>query len=328
MTKILVTGGAGYIGSRLVPELLAKNYEVRVIDSLMYGQQSLLPFFSNNNFEFILGDIRDRSTVEQALAGIDFVVHLAAIVGAPACKQDPKLAKEVNLDATILLKSCMSESQGLIFASTGSNYGVVEGICTETTPLRPISEYGITKTAAERSLVDYGDAIIYRYATAFGLSQRLRLDLLINNLAFQALKTGQLELYEAEFRRTFIHVSDIAYSFVHALENYERMNGEVYNAGHERMNYTKREVATMIQKKVGCLVEYANNGTDPDQRDYEVSYEKIRATGFETKVDLSSGIDELVKAYPMIHQRDGKARHMSSSQMSNVQSVRKPDHVA
>lgn len=320
MTKILVTGGAGYIGSRLVPELLANNYEVRVLDNLMYGQSSLLPFFSNNCFEFIFGDIRDLRTVRKALAGVHFVVHLAGIVGAPACKQDPKLATEVNLDATVLLQDCMTNLQGLIFASTGSNYGSVAGICTETTPLQPISHYGVTKTAAEKVLLESGNSIIFRYATAFGLSQRVRLDLLINDLTFQALKNGRLDLYEAGFRRTFIHVSDIAHSFVHALQHYEQMRGQVYNVGHERMNFTKREVATMIKEKVGCLVNYASIGTDLDQRDYEVSYEKIRATGFETKVDLSSGIDELIKAYPMIHQTE--SWHNTHNKYSNDQRLR------
>ena len=296
MTRILVTGGAGYVGSRLVPELLANGYEVRVLDNLMYDQTSLLPHFLKDCFEFILGDIRDRNTVTKALTNVNLIIHLAAIVGAPACKQAPKLAKETNQDATILLKDCVSDSQGIIFASTGSNYGAVDGICSERTPLQPLSEYGATKTAAEKALLESGNAIIYRYATAFGLSQRNRLDLLINNLTFQALKYGQLVIYEAGFRRTFIHVYDIARSFLHAVKHYEQMSGQVYNVGHECMNFTKREVATMIQKKVGCRINYAEVGNDPDQRDYEVSYEKIRATGFKTTIDLKSGIDELVKA--------------------------------
>ena len=318
MAKILLTGGAGYVGSRLVPALLAQNYEVRVLDNLMYGQTSLLPYFFDDRFEFIRGDIRDERTIKNALRGVDLLIYLAAIVGAPACKHDPQLAKAVNQDATILLSTYVSDSQGLIYASTGSNYGAVDGICTEDTLLNPLSEYGVTKTAAERALWGRKNVIICRYATAFGLSERLRLDLMVNDLTFQAIRNKQLVVYEADYRRTFIHVYDIARSIIHMLKFFNFMSGEIYNVGHECMNLTKRSIVAMIQEKVKCLVTYASIGSDPDQRDYEVSYGKIRATGFETKVGLEAGIDELVKAYPMINQ-EGIARKQSlHHEMTNV----------
>ena len=300
LARILVTGGAGYVGSMLTPRLLDAGHDVRVLDNLMYRQTSLLPYFLDPRLEFIRGDVRDRDMVKRAVSDVDFVVHLAAIVGAPACARSPELAEAVNYEATVLLDECRNIHQGFIFASTGSNYGAVDGVCTEETPLRPLSVYGVTKTNAEAELLESGNAIVYRFATAFGLSRRLRLDLLINDFAFQAVKNRQLIIYEGGFRRTFIHVQDMASAFVHAIDNYDGMRDEAYNVGHESMNYTKREVAEAIRGRQDYDLYNADVGSDPDQRDYEVSYQKIRNAGFETSITLERGIDELIRGFQMV----------------------------
>jgi len=301
--KVLVTGGAGFIGAVLVPEMLRLGYKVRVLDNLLYGQDSLLGCFYDRSFEFVRGDVCDRPAVTKAVAGCDAVVHLAAIVGAPACRAHPGRAREVNVQGTANLDRARGADVPVIFASTGSVYGAVEGICTEQTPLNPLSVYAETKRDAERLLLDSGNAIAYRFATGFGLSPRLRLDLMVNDFAFQAVKNGYLLLYEKDFRRTFIHVRDMARALIHALENLERMRDEVYNVGNERMNYTKEDVALAIRKKVEYQIYYADVGTDADRRNYTVSFEKVRQAGFETNTSLEEGIDELLRGYEMVSLR-------------------------
>jgi len=298
--RVLVTGGAGFVGSVLVPKLLERGYKVRVVDNMMYGVPSLLPCFINPDFDFIRGDVRDEAVMKRALEDIDVIIHLAAIVGAPACQRDERLAWEVNYGAVELLDDLRSKDQPVIFASTGSVYGRVEGICTEETPVNPLSTYGMTKARAEERLLSSGNVVVYRFATAFGLSPRLRLDLLPNDFTFQAVRNKSLIVYEKHFRRTFIHVTDMARSFIFALENLDRMRDEVYNVGHESMNYTKEEVALKIKEKVDFFLYFADIGSDPDKRDYEVSYEKIRRLGFETKVTMDQGIDELIRGFQMI----------------------------
>lgn len=301
MTKVLVTGGAGYVGSVLIPELLHKGYHVKVLDNLMYNSMSLLPYFVYDNFDFIKGDIRDEKAVQKALQDVDVIVHLAAIVGAPACHRDQRLAEEVNFAGTLNLDKYRSRSQGIIFASTGSNYGAVEnGVCTEQTPLNPLSVYGVTKTNAEQHLLNSGNTVAYRFATAFGLSPRLRLDLMINDFAFQALKNGMLVVYEKHFKRTFIHVRDMARSFLFAVDNFDRLKNEIFNVGSEKANYTKEDICLKIKEKVNYHLYFADVGSDPDQRNYEVSYEKIRSKGFETTISVDKGLEELIKAYRTI----------------------------
>lgn len=298
---VLVTGGAGYVGTLLVNRLIERGDKVTVLDSLLHRSPSLLQHFLNPNFRFIEGDVRDADKVKEALVGTDAVVHLAAIVGAPGCEAEPQLAKEVNHEAVELLISLAGLDRALVYASTGSNYGAVDGICTEETPLNPLSTYGVTKTAGEMAMLDSGRAVCYRFATAFGLSPRMRLDLLINDFTYQAAKNRQLVVYENWARRTFIHVRDMAESFLFALDNYGRMKGEVFNVGGDEMNATKKEVAELINKKVGGFLWFADIGSDPDKRDYEVSYEKIRSYGFSTSIGLDAGIDELIEGYKMIH---------------------------
>lgn len=299
--KILVTGGAGYVGSVLVPDLLAEGHEVRVLDDLSMGGRGLLPCFRYQSFEFRKGDVREQKDLAACLEGVDAVIHLAAVVGAPACKKDPKRAQEVNLDSTRLLDELRSPDQAVLFASTGSNYGAVVGeVCTEETPLNPLTEYGRTKTEAEQLLLEAGNAVCYRFATAFGVSNRLRLDLLVNDFCYQAKRNRNLILYEKGYKRTFIHVRDMSRSFLFALDNLDRMLGEAYNVGHESMNYSKEDVAVMIREKVDYYLHFAEIGHDEDQRNYEVSYKKIRDLGFETTISLEEGIEELLRAIDVV----------------------------
>lgn len=302
--KILVTGGAGYVGSVLVPELLNKGYEVRVLDSLMYGQLSLLPCFINTNFEFLRGDIRNQEAVKKAVDGADCVIHLAAIVGAPACRRDERLAWEVNYEGTVNLDEARDSTQGIVFASTGSVYGTVEGICTEETPPKALSLYGESKMKSEHRLRESGNVVVYRFGTGFGLSPRLRMDLLVNDFAYQALKNRFILLYEKHFRRTFIHVRDMAASLIHAVENFDGMKDEVYNVGDEKLNYTKEELALAIKEKIDFQLYFADIGTDFDKRDYELSYKKIRSAGFQTSISLEEGIEELLKGCQMVSLRN------------------------
>ncbi len=294
--QILVTGGAGYIGSVLVPELLKKKHRVRVLDSLIYHENPLLGYFHDDNFEFVRGDIRDGGTVEKAVDGVDTIIHLAAIVGAPACKKNPRLAEEVNFQGTVNINKARSREQKMFFASTGSVYGKVDTVCTEMSKTNPLSEYGITKLKAEQAVMKKGNAVAYRFATAFGLAPRLRLDLLPNDFTATAIRTKNLIVYDKDFMRTFVHVRDIARAYLFGMEKWNTMKDEVYNIGSEKMNTTKGELAEMIQKKVPFQLFYASKGIpDPDQRDYEVSYEKVRKHGYKTAIDLDKGIDELIR---------------------------------
>jgi nucleoside-diphosphate-sugar epimerase len=277
--KILVTGGAGYVGTALIPKLLDKGYEVTVFDNLMVGGNQLLPFFNKRNFRFVKGDIRDYNALKAVVEANDIIIHLAAIVGFPACRLNPELAKEVNIDGTVnLIKAC-GPNKPILYGSTGSNYGSVTNICTEETPLNPLSLYGETKTQAEKLLVDRGNTIAYRFATAFGVSPRLRLDLLINDFTNKCLRDGYLVVYEKNFMRTFIHVSDIAESFLFGIDNW-------------------------IGNKTNAFIHFEDIGSDADKRNYIVSYDKINQLGFDVKVSLEEGIDEIYKALKVIDFND------------------------
>src|SRR3989344_247757 len=300
--KILVTGGAGYVGSVFVHELLKRDYKVRVLDNLTFGGMGLFDHFNNGNFDVVVGDVRDKETVLKALKGIDAIIHLAAVVGFPACRKKPKEAKEVNYQATVQLNKLRKPEQLLVFASTGSNYGhIPRGYCTENIPLRPISIYGQTKTAAEKAIKKSPNVIIYRFATAFGLSPRLRLDLLVNDFTYQVLKKKYIMVYDKDYKRTFIHVRDMAHSFIFALENAGKMVGEVYNVGDESLNATKEDIINILKKKVDFILHYVESGKgDEDQRNYWVDYSKIKSLGFKTKISLDKGINEMLKAFKVI----------------------------
>lgn len=294
--KILITGGAGYVGTALIPQLLAKNYKVVVYDNLMFGGDAILPFFRDPNFEFIKGDIRDKKSLEKSVKKTDVIIHLAAIVGFPACRKEPELAKAVNVDGTKNLIDVSTKEQLIIYGSTGSNYGTVEDVCTEETPLNPLSLYGQTKTLAEKMILENRKAIAWRFATAFGVSARLRLDLLINDFTHKALTQGYLVVYEKHFMRTFIHVHDMGKVFLFGIENQGRMISNVYNVGNEDMNYSKEEICNMIKEKTEAYIHYADIGEDADKRNYVVSYDKIKNLGYKTTITVEEGINELVRA--------------------------------
>lgn len=296
MKKILVTGGAGYVGTTLVPMLLEKGHEVTVVDNLLFSNgDRMIPFLNSDKFNFVKGDVRDLSLMRSLIIDKDVVIHLAAYVGFPICRlKGERESYSLNTDATRKLIEIMSEDQYLLFGSTGSNYGEVIGLCTEETPLNPLSIYGKTKTEAERIVMSRKNSTAFRFATAFGISPRMRLDLLVNDLTYKAITEGYAVIYESHFLRTFIHIRDLARSFVFAIENQDKMSGEVYNVGSNKMNYTKREVCDLIKEEIPeAFFHHASIKEDPDKRNYKVSYDKINSLGFEVEVDLKTGIREI-----------------------------------
>lgn len=292
--KVLVTGGAGYVGSLLIPTLLQQGYEVTLLDIFKWGVQPILHFVHEPKLTIVKNDVRDEAVVRKEVEQADWILHLASIVGYPACASDPILAKTTNIDGTANVCKAMRAGQKLIFASTGSTYGKVDGICTEETPINPLSLYGQTKWEAEKLVDDVG-GVSLRFATVFGVSPRLRLDLLVNDFVYKALHDRQIVLYEGHFRRTFLHVRDVADSYILTMKNFEKMGGNKFNVGDKSLNYTKRDIALNIAKFVDYYLYEADVGSDKDARDYEVSYTKIRELGYKAKVNLDEGIKELVK---------------------------------
>ena len=298
--RIVVTGGAGFVGTTLVPLLLEAGHQVLVADSLMFGGAALLPFFIHPNFSFAEVDVTDRAALAQALQGAEVVVHLAALVGYPLCKKLPAQARAVNVGGTENVLDLMPADARLIYASTGSNYGEVVGICTEDTPLNPLSLYGETKTAAESLCIAHPRCVSLRFATAFGIAPRMRLDLMINDFAWQAIHRRYLVIYEKHFRRTFLHVRDIARAIAFAVDNPEKLHHKVYNVGHESMNYTKADIVNLIRKRLEFVVHFAEIGKDEDRRDYEVDYSRINETGFRPIIDIETGLGELVRGLKLL----------------------------
>jgi nucleoside-diphosphate-sugar epimerase len=296
MERVLITGGAGYIGSLLAPMLLEQGHRVTIYDSFMYGALPLLSFSRHPDLRIVKGDIRDAEAVARAVEGQDWILHLAAVVGYPACAADPYLAASTNVDGSRNVLEAMQKGQKLVFASTGSTYGKVVGVATEETPIAPLTLYGKTKRDTEKLIRDSDvEHVILRFATVFGSAPRLRLDLLINDFVYQAIHSRQIVLFEGHFRRTFLHSSDAAAVYPFAMANFDRMAGRVFNVGDTTMNYTKRQVAQKIKEYVDFYLHEAQVGTDPDQRDYEIDYSRLRALGFEAKVSLDEGIRELIK---------------------------------
>jgi nucleoside-diphosphate-sugar epimerase len=301
--RVLVTGGLGYVGSILCEHLLAAGSRVTALDNVTYGTgQGLYHLCSHAGFDFVKGDVRDAAVMREALRQADVVVHLAAVVGAPACDRDPQLATSVNLDAVRLLASLRSKSQLVIYPNTNSGYGVTTGeeFCTEDTPIRPISLYGRTKVEAEKVVLDSGNSVALRLATVFGMSPRMRLDLLVNHFVYAAFKEGYLVIFEKDFKRNFVHVRDVADCMLHVIRHATAMAGRPYNLGLDSANLSKEELALLVKKFVPSFyVHFAPIGEDPDKRNYVVSNERLRRAGFEARRSLEDGIQELLKGYRM-----------------------------
>lgn len=301
--RVLVTGGAGYLGSVLCERLLDAEYHVSVVDSLVYQQNSLFHLCHNQRFEFVHGDVRNEGLMQKSIAKADVLIPLAAIVGAPACDRDPSFARSVNLEAVRLLNRLRSPEQLVVYPTTNSGYGTKTGdvFCTEETTLEPISLYGQTKTQAEQVLLGSPNVITLRLATVFGMSPRLRLDLLVNHFVYAAATDGYIVIFEKDFKRNYIHIRDVADCFVYCIENTKRMAGRPYNAGLDAANLSKEELALKIKHYVpNFYVHFADVGSDPDKRNYIVSNQRLREAGFEAKRSLEEGIEELLKGYRMM----------------------------
>jgi len=304
MIKILITGGAGYLGSVLIPILLKKGHHITVIDSLIHRQHSLLECCSNPNFEFIKGDICNKELMSQLISKADLIIPLAAIVGAPACKINPVVTQLVNYKAQLEMIKTISPSQMIIFPTTNSGYGIgdKDAFCTEKSPLKPISEYGKTKVLIEKALLDKGNAITFRLATVFGMSPRMRMDLLVNDFTYRAYQDNFIILFEEHFRRNYIHIRDVSKAFLFGIANYETMKGEPYNVGLSSANLTKRQLCEKIKEYIpDFYIHSAPVGEDPDKRDYVVSNDKIEALGWEPDHSIDMGIIELIKGYNILN---------------------------
>lgn len=300
---ILVTGGAGYLGSIMVPAFLDAGYRVTVLDNFMFKQNPLAHVCANPDFNVVRGDARDEAVMKPLLKDADVVIPLAALVGAPLCNNDLIGTVTINRDAVIMLTKQLSADQRILMPITNSGYGIGEKgkFCTEETPLRPISLYGTTKVEAEAAALERGNAISFRLATVFGMAPRFRLDLLVNDFVYRAVNDRAVVLFEADFKRNYIHIRDVANAFLHGLANFDTMKNEPYNVGLSDANLSKRELCEKIREHVPEFVFMeAPIGEDPDKRDYIVSNEKIEATGFMPAHSLDDGIRELIKGYTMV----------------------------
>lgn len=306
MSNILVTGGAGYIGSTLVPDLLSKKHKVTVIDNFMYDQTSLATSIRDKNFEIILGDVRDESLMKKLVSKADIIIPLAAIVGAPACDKDPVTAQSINKDSILWLLKQVSKSQQVIMPTTNSAYGSGDknNFCDENSPLNPLSLYARDKVVVEKSLLEHGNSSSFRLATVFGISPRMRLDLLVNNFTLRAITDGFVIVFEGHFKRNYIHILDVVQAFNMAIDKKEQFKGEIFNVGLSQANISKIELCQEIKKIVpNFLFLEAPLGKDPDQRNYIVSNKKIEALGFSPAVSLQEGLNELVKGLKMFNHK-------------------------
>lgn len=305
--KILITGAAGYIGSVLVPMLLEKNYEVIAFDNFMYKQTPLLDVSISPKLKIIRGDVRNESLLKEQLKSVDVILPLACLTGAPLCDRDPVGAKAINHDAIRFLLKHKSSTQKMIFPSTNSGYGVgAEGVhCDENSPLNPVSLYGRLKVEIEKELLDSGEVVTFRFATLFGSSPRMRLDLLVNDFTYRAFYDRFVVLFEPHFKRNYLHVRDGARAFLHVIDNYDKMKGQAYNVGLSDANISKFELCERIKKFIPAFqFPIAEVGEDPDKRNYIVSNAKIEATGYKTQFGLDRGIQDLLNAYQVIKRNE------------------------
>lgn len=301
--KILITGGAGYIGSILTPMLLNEGYDVTVLDMFYFNQATLLDSCINPNFHIIRGDCRNEETVKAAIEGKDYIIPLAALVGFPLCKQDEIAARTTNLEAIEMLLRLRKPEQRVIYPCTNSGYGVGEDgkFCTEDSPLNPISLYGVTKVEAEKAVLQAGNSLTFRFATVFGASPRMRTDLLVNDFVYRAVFDRTTVIFEGNFKRNYIHIRDAAGAFLWAMKHFDEMKGRPYNCGLSSANLSKLELCAKIKEHIPDFIYLeAPIGEDPDKRDYIVSNERLEGTGWKPKYDLDDGIEELKKVYTII----------------------------
>jgi nucleoside-diphosphate-sugar epimerase len=301
--KILITGGAGYIGSILTPTLLAKGYEVTVLDNFMFRQSSLADCCQYDSFQVVRGDCRHQSLIKELLADADVIIPLAALVGAPLCSRDEVGTRTINLEAVEMLCRLASPQQRILMPVTNSGYGIGEAgkVCTEESPLRPLSLYGVTKVEAEKVVLERENSITFRLATVFGMASRMRIDLLVNDFVYRAVSDRAVVIFEGHFKRNYIHIRDVAKVFLHGIENFEAMKSKPYNVGLEDANLSKLELCAEIKKYLPNFVYLeAPIGEDPDKRDYIVSNARILQTGFEPEWSLGRGIRELIKGYTIL----------------------------
>ena len=298
--KILITGGAGYIGSMLSTKLINLGHHVTVVDILEYDTRSISHLYLKKNFTFYKKDVRDKKFLKSIIKKFDFVIPLAGLVGAPLCEKRKKDAKEINLEAVRDLVTFLSKKQKIIFTNSNSGYGIgsKQKFCDENSTLNPISLYGRTKVDAEKIVMDFSNSISFRLATVFGYSYRMRTDLLLNNLVLLSLRDKKLDIFESNFRRNFIHVNDVCDGIVYAILNFNKLKSNVYNLGMSKANITKFEMVKKIKKYIKNLkIKKIHNIKDPDKRDYFVSNKKIEKKGFKAKIDIDEGILELIEVY-------------------------------
>lgn len=300
--KILVTGGAGYIGSVLVPLLLKNGHEVTVVDNYMYRQNALLTHCWNEKFRIVRGDVRDSELIRKEVASHDAIIPLAAIVGMPACKRNPKLAYEVNFEAIRFITKIKSKDQLLLYPNTNSGYGQGEGaIFSEDDALNPISIYGVTKVDSEKAVREVENSVVFRLATVFGVSPKMRLDLLVNDFTYRAWSDGYISLFEPNFKRNYVHIWDVARVFAWALSKFDLVKGEVFNFGLSSANLTKLELCETIEKQLPDFkLAIFDDQKDPDQRNYIVLNDKIESKGMKAVISVEQGISELIKSFNII----------------------------
>ena len=302
MRKVLITGGAGYIGSKLVTKLLELDFKVTVVDVLKFSSRSLNHLFDNNNLNFIKGDVRNKKLMRKLIKEHELIIPLAALVGAPLCDKNKNEAISVNLESIKYLMRFINKRHKIIYLTTNSGYGVGKKnkYCDESSPLNPISLYGRTKVEAEKLIMMSKNAIGFRLATVFGYSYRMRTDLLVNNFVYKSIKEKKLIIYEPNFRRNFIHIDDVIDGIIYSIKNFNRLKSNVYNLGLSSANLTKYMLAKKIKKKLKFLkIKIVRNKKDPDQRDYYVSNKKIENMGFKAKIKIEEGIDELINAFTL-----------------------------
>ena len=307
MNNVLITGGAGYIGSILTEKLLQSGYNVTVLDSLIYNQLSLLGFCHNKQFKFVHGDVRNETLLKELVDGVDIIIPLAAIVGMPACKSYPQVAIDVNYKHIVNVLKFAGKNKKIILPNTNSQYGSSTEIITEESPFKPLSLYAETKCDAEKALLDNQNGIALRLATVFGISYRMRMDLLVNDLTYKAITDGYLVLFESHFIRNYIHIRDIANTFLFMIENYDKCNGNAYNVGLSSANCNKLQLAEKIKEYVPELVIVKNEfKKDFDQRNYMVSNKKLESLGWIPQYSLDDGINELLQGYKLINKYKNK----------------------